>query len=1304
MGGLAYAEQPPLKQYHPGDCQQGSEFVIPANGWTFYASGPEADRVIDRLAAGDFLIGCEDEFPAPGSRAISVANQFGTGISIFDHAVNGQTDVTSLATLGEIPTSAHPVLAASYGFDAAWFDTLLSEQQGYFVAWMDYTDPFTELRVRKILVVGADRRALAYGAIDFVKSLDQVDFAGGGSWQPKDWQSGQQCTDYANTSCSTPAEPACWTAGTTRAWTAVDEATWCPAHVLNYPDSDVRIGWPTYEAGSFLGRVMNGDGAKCNSANDEDDWFRKRVVQCNKQAVGTQCNDSRIRLDALVWGKYSYAWDDSQAWWLSEELRENTSDETDTADPDGCDPSLAYLEVWKYLDERGVSLMPTLYGLEVANPEGPVEGELNTPNHYRGRYGDFALSEGLSVVRKRFEACDDGTGTYWLNGMDAPSYPMGDPSACTPLLDTDGDGAPDAGMLVERFTFESSADLTASTESGCRNGGVWAVCTDSEWSVQPVSSPWGDAIEPACTSPGSCSAFINVPVDGDTADRLYALGFDACIPDPEALDLTLLFFDGTGALERHDLTTPQSTTGAEGWDPGALIADTATPTSCDWGHMSFVFRVPDPATGVTSMGFRIRGEAGSDLALDNVQIVEVDSMLRNIDDGTVSYDASTDTKNSLIFEGLIPSTGSPTCGAELDPACFAVTSNVPATLTSDERGWSPFFDVTTGAVTDYLGSIEVIDTTCAELGNPTTTHDLTLEDVCVSCRSWTHAGMMPAASTPGQGIYAYTPDTYEEAFWEHDVGPRSQMDTLGGLGLAGVSQFDQFVVMSGGEIRGLNRAEDHEATSLDEKLASWTCGAQDAVCTGLEGWPLGCPSPGGGGTDCSAMFDDPLTVGPGATFAPCDCSTSMPDSGNRNRLIVPDENYTEWHVGHRSLYQAMYGGFEDASTAAREDIGQDAVFLTWWHHDSSKQTSLDGRAEVVGNEMMLGKAEDAHEAGFSSVGAAGTDPENARAWAAAIAGSSPASPHFGQDDKRIDVDLLGSAQFGWGEDEHAPLRMLQSGWYFWQSEWALLDTWYLVDEPSGPSWRQELGSPPEWTEAGAFGHTYVGRGFLLGGMPNGDDVALPVRGRRLENSTFTWASEQVNLDPVWATEQPGNALGGGSIDPDWAQVMLRFYARVNGSPPGCSVDVEFTFYSPTGPFVRPAVLRGGDCFDDRDNDGDGLPDLFDPQCVTSGFWEDGTPAGSDLVALSATASFSDLLVDDVEAVSVEVDVSGCDEGQQQFNFHNPSLYQGVPNFEWPWVYAEQTLEDWPDAKEDQCSQHTDYTTRSCNSLRTFEQP
>jgi len=503
LGGAAHAEHPPLKQYHPGDCQPGSEFVIPANAWTFYASGPEADRVIDRLAAGDFLIGCEDEFPAPGSRTVSVPNQFGTGFSVFDHVVNGQPDVLSLATLDEIPSGARPVLAATYGFDVAWFDTLEAEQQGYFVVWMDYEDPETQVVVRKILIVGADRRALAYGAIDFVKSLESVQFVSGRSWNPKNGQTGSVCTVYGMglPTCATTM-PTCWDDNVNR-WFPADEATWCPAHVLNYPDSDVRIGWPTYEAGSFLGRVMNGDGAKCNSNNTEDDWFRKRVVECDKQTVGTQCDDSRIRLDALVWGKYSYAWDDSQAWWLSEELRENTSDLSDTADPDGCDPALAYRELWKYLDERSVSLMPTLYGLEVANPEGPVEGEINTPNHYRGRYGDFALSEGLSVVRKRFEACDDGTGTHWLNGRDESDYVYPDPSGrCAPLLDTDADGVADVPMLAAWFSFEASEPTLTQVlaEADCQTSN-WEVCSLSSGWIEDVVGPWSEAAVPDCGIP-----------------------------------------------------------------------------------------------------------------------------------------------------------------------------------------------------------------------------------------------------------------------------------------------------------------------------------------------------------------------------------------------------------------------------------------------------------------------------------------------------------------------------------------------------------------------------------------------------------------------------------------------------------------------------------------------------------------------------------------------------------------------------------------------------------------------------------
>jgi len=511
-----------------------------------------------------------------------------------------------------------------------------------------------------------------------------------------------------------------------------------------------------------------------------------------------------------------------------------------------------------------------------------------------------------------------------------------------------------------------------------------------------------------------------------------------------------------------------------------------------------------------------------------------------------------------------------------------------------------------------------------------------------------------------QGWYQYTADPYEQAYWDHDDGPEAQLDDWDALGLGGLSGARDFAVMSGGEIRGINRAAGHNGTSNDETLASITCGLQNAVCAGLEPG-AGC-SYGSGGS-CTDMFLDPLAD---PSFSPCDCSGWAPDVANERRLIVSDENFSAWHLGWRDHYQSMYGGFEGTTTDARDFIATDAVFLAWWHFDSRKQEKF----AVVGNEMALGKVEDAAEAGFDSVVAPGQDPELARALAAAAAGAASPTPKNPAPNWR---GLLGLVQFGWGADDEAPLHLLQSGWYFWQTDWGLLETWYLDDVGAEPDplyagswhtddteWSLDVGPVQRW-----------GKGFL--NPTTAKDVSLPIYGYNVDANTFTWTSDPVDLEPEWvvAAEPPG---GGAPLPIENAWALLRFYARPNMPTNGCDIDVTFHWYAAGTLLASDAgMITVGDCGDGMDNNNDGQVDnpvgcTLSPESV----FEDGQGLGQDLVVFSARAPF-DVHLPTVDQVAVELEVEGCSEtvslpgggtATYDFQFHNPSLYQGMPRFDW----------------------------------------
>ena len=353
--------------------------------------------------------------------------------------------------------------------------------------------------------------------------------------------------------------------------------------------------------------------------------------------------------------------------------------------------------------------------------------------------------------------CPDGS-THWLNAADVPGYADYLAAPCSPSLDTDADGRPDGTLAA----FASDANsIINNTEGWAQGTPGWELVNVDCWGVTPFGAT-PDALTVTagtfCSATGSppppdagARMYLDVAIDQDVAGRLFALGFDACIPDETALEVTGLIWDGgPTVIERLDLVRFRGTTTSDEWDTGAL--DFSTPTGCGWLRHSFVFRVPENPSGtISAMGFRFDSTLlwANQIAIDNIEVVEVDAQLRNMDlgpddaGGAIEYDGVVDSKSSLVVE--LWDSATQQCTFELDEDCFEARSYVPTTISSgDERGWQPFFDPETGEVSDYIGSIEVIDTTCDD--DTGLTHDLTGKSVCVSYRSWTHQGLMPNAS------------------------------------------------------------------------------------------------------------------------------------------------------------------------------------------------------------------------------------------------------------------------------------------------------------------------------------------------------------------------------------------------------------------------------------------------------------------------------------------------------------------------------------------------------------------------------
>ena len=325
--------------------------------------------------------------------------------------------------------------------------------------------------------------------------------------------------------------------------------------------------------------------------------------------------------------------------------------------------------------------------------------------------------------------------------------------------------------------------------------------------------------------------------------------------------------------------------------------------------------------------------------------------------------------------------------------------------------------------------------------------------------------------------------------------------------------------------------------------------------------------------------------------------------------------------------------------------------------------------------MMLGLVEYFEAQGFDRIGAAAQDPDNARVWAAAATGATTTPP---TPNGNADIDgLIGVAHFGWGPENEAPLNLLQTGWYLWQSEWALLDTWHLTQDAAAPG-GDETG---EWTVSGGYslsqfqGITWI-RPFSPG------ELTWPLEGRKIKGDTFSWESEYLALEPDYVVPIFG-------VPYDVAGVMTRIYVRPRdfGDPASnCAIGGDYYFTDAVGSWGPIAAdVVAGDCMDGLDNDGDTATDGADADCASDAIFEDGSlPDPDALLAIGLRGTSQNVGSRVPTHVSIDIEVSSCGTAADGLEFFNPTLYQSVPSIDFPHPYIEQTLTDWPAAASAVC--------------------
>lgn len=460
---------------------------------------------------------------------------------------------------------------------------------------------------RRVRITGADRAGLAWGMIDWLRSLDRVDLNSGLSWRPDPTSALTEgptaCSDY-DTLCD--ADESCQVAG---AWTPVEQVWWTPQDVNNRPAVDLRIVFPSFKGSqnsTFLPTLWQSDLGACADPLDTAPFW-EGLLRCDAHAAPDEegydrCDEVRVRLDTLLLGRFTHALDDGYAFQMGDSVQTLT----------GCAPTELYADVKTYLEQRGVALVPTVYGLETRAPETPIAGDYvfkEEPAELWGTTGDATLSEGLAMGGT-FTVCEhDGER---LLAMD-----------CDAL---DEDGRVSAPQLRSP-TYDTDTTAVGASIGKC---GPLEVCAVKSGCWDTVSDTYGLALSPADAS-ACASPALRVPLTAD--GRHYALRFrgSAITNGDLTAKLIVVFDDGRSYAASFEALSTLASEGDYLHPTPAL-----DPSRADWVLYSFVFRAPDPDDRITSVYAQLNAEPGSLAMVDDLDVAAIDGQLRELDEGSLS--------------------------------------------------------------------------------------------------------------------------------------------------------------------------------------------------------------------------------------------------------------------------------------------------------------------------------------------------------------------------------------------------------------------------------------------------------------------------------------------------------------------------------------------------------------------------------------------------------------------------------------------------------------------------------------------
>ncbi|MCP4805521.1 MAG: hypothetical protein GY884_09245 [Proteobacteria bacterium] len=531
--------------------------------WTLRHAGERSDGVAALVAEGSLLLGCEDELPEL-ARSAGLRD---TGLQ--------------LAVLDELDDVEVRRLETVYGVD------LDLSEQAFAIGW----------RPGSVLIVGGSQPGLVFGVTSWLQSLDGIEQAQD-IWAPDPRAPFPHTCSTYEASCGTDA--ACWDDG----WTRPKRVAWCPQTVHDAPDVDVRMAFAAFKGtlnAHFIPNLVHAELGTCDDPLDtEPFWDATLGCQPGVEA----CNQVRVRLDTLVAGRFTHALDEG----YPTAVADSTQDQT------GCSGQVLYADIDGYLADRGVDLVPTVFGLETRVGDNPVGGPVipqELPAELWGVDGDASLSEGLWIDEREMSICPlDGGGAVLAADCD--------------LLDENGLSAPiaatvewDAGATPFPTALADCDDFEICMVRGC-----WDIDTSAG---DPMLTPRGGE----CTNP---ILRLYLPVDDERAGRWHVMRFTAIVTDTADLRVKLVTKDTEG------ITNTQDVTPIETFPLGDYIESAPTVRSlADEVVFSFVFRVPDDER-ISDAYIQLLGVPGSETFVDDLQVFELDGQLPAIDPSSLVVD------------------------------------------------------------------------------------------------------------------------------------------------------------------------------------------------------------------------------------------------------------------------------------------------------------------------------------------------------------------------------------------------------------------------------------------------------------------------------------------------------------------------------------------------------------------------------------------------------------------------------------------------------------------------------------------